>query len=149
MSKYSGILYSIRKKLRDRLAIMQTDSSFTRGYKAAVDEIENIIFDEEERDRIRREKDRQNLWYPGEKTPEDLKEMNTGDYILLVKALVDDEDVVKGGVYAICDYWTGSSWYDTSDNYAVDILYWTKLKWLRFPLPSEFKGMKREELFLK
>lgn len=148
MSKYSGILYSIRKMMADR--VYDYDDEFNAGYNTAINDVERIIFSNE--DREKKAKAKQTFWYPGTMTPNDLKPNNTAEYLQIVRAKEDDGEFVKGQIYILVDYWTGGIW--LNDDGAYDILYWTKLKWIRYPMPNDelFNGLKRdqiEEMYLK
>ena len=161
MAKYSSILYSIRKKFHEVKERFESclytpvfttncNDAYLNGYDDAIKDVEGIIFEQQEKDRSNYEHMQRTMWYPGTKSPNDLKPNNRGDYILIVKARYADEvdGVKKDGIYIITDYWTGTEFMDTDSSDIFEILYWCKLKWLKLALPMDIHGRK-EEMYLK
>lgn len=161
MAKYSSILYSIRKKFHEvkerfdsevytPMFSYNCNVAYLAGYDDAVKDAERIIFEQQDKDQTYYEHMQRTMWYPGSKSPNDLKENNRGDYILIVKTRYDDapDGVKKDGVYIITDYWTGTEFMDVNSTDMFDVLYWCKLKWIRLALPMDIHG-KREEMYLK
>ena len=84
------------------------------------------------------------LWYTG--SPNDLKPNNRGTYILIMRSKFDnndEEDPIKVGDIKIdMDFWDGNHW--QHHNSGWEVVYFTKLKWVMFPIPSDL-GIKRSD----
>lgn len=110
------------------------------GFVSGIEEAEEVLFNLQKQ----LEHNTKTLWYTG--SPNDIKPNNRGTYILIMKAHFDsDDDVKKDDIKIDADFWDGENWesYETGDG-AWEVLYFTKLKWIMFPLPEEL-GVKRSD----
>ena len=138
-----GIVGNIMKNLQiARLeAVENQDYTLAPGLEKA----ESIIFSEQQKYKS----DAERLWYTG--NPNDIKPNNTGTYIVIIKANFDSEDgIKKGQVYIDADFWTGDEWdiHEFGEE-AWELLYFTKLKWIKFPIPEELGIKRSDDLFFK
>ena len=110
------------------------------GFLSGIEKAEEILYDLQKQTKDSGQK----LWYTG--SPNDIKPNNRGTYVLIMKANFDSDDGIDCGDIKIdTDFWNGEDWevYEVGDE-AWEILYFTKLKWLMFPLPESL-GMKRSD----
>ena len=136
-----GIVSNIMKKLQEaRLENPYKYDEFNKGFLAGVSKAEEIIFAESKK--LKNESN--GLWYTG--SPNDIKPNNRGTFIVIMKAGFDSDDgVEKGKIYIDTDFWNGEEWegYEVGEG-KWEVLYFTKLKWIKFPLPEEL-GIKRTD----
>ena len=121
-----------------------TYGTYASGFVDGLSYAEQIIFDEQQRtDQMSK-----GLWYTG--SPNDIKPNNRGTYILIMKAHFDSEDgVKKDHIYIDTDFWDGEKWegFEIGDG-SWEVLYFTKLKWLKFRLPDSLGMTKTDDLFI-
>lgn len=138
-------------RLRKNAELKSADGkidAFIDGFNNAFIAVEEAINDFQEKEAQKTHENGERLWYKG--SPENIKENNSDDYVVIVRAVFEDGDKIKyGGVYISTDYWDGTSWEHYFDPTEWDVLYFTKLKWLHFPIPAELNLKKRDEMFLK
>lgn len=147
-----SIISSIMSKLQEeRIKALKKDDDtyisnkiYTDAFIAGIERAEAIIFDEQQRCK----KEAYSLWYTG--SPNDLKPNNRGTYILIMRAEFDSEEdgIEKGKIYIDSDFWNGEEW----ESFEIgegkwEVLYFTKLKWIKFPLPAELGIKKNDSLF--
>lgn len=114
-------------------------NQFNEGYISGIEKAEEILYGLQQHSIENGKK----LWYTG--SPNDLKPNNKGTYILVMKAHFSNDEITEGQIYVDADYWDGEQWEDLNvDEDGWEVLYFTKLKWLKFPLPSPL-GMKRSD----
>ena len=143
-----GLFDSILKRFQTarlmRATVSGDGSPYDKGFIDGVNYCEKVIFEEQQKsDQLTK-----GMWYTG--NPNDLKPNNTGTYILIMKAHFDSEDgIEKDHIYIDTDFWNGTGWegFEFGEN-AWELLYFTKLKWLRFRIPSELGIKKTDDLFI-
>ena len=110
------------------------------GYLSGLERAEAILFDLQKQN----EDSTKALWYRG--CPNDIKPNNRGTYVVIMKAHFDSDDgIQKGNVYIDTDFWDGENWESFEIGESTwEVLYFTKLEWLRFPLPEDL-GFKRSD----
>ena len=147
-----GMLNNILQKLQmERLEKMSNETSdlweqkHIRGYIKGLEVAESIIFSEQKN--IKKECD--SLWYKG--NPNEIKPNNRGTYIVILKSHFDSDDGIENGkIYIDSDFWDGENWESFEageDESPWEVLYFTKLKWIKFPLPDELGIKKNDSLF--
>lgn len=140
-----GIVANIMSKLQnERLEAWMKFGYENNLYAAGLERAETIIFAEQQKCK----KENKALWYSG--SPNDIKPNNRGTYILIMRAGFDSEEdgVEKGKIYIDSDFWNGEEW----ESFEIgegkwEVLYFTKLKWIKFPLPEELGIKKDDSLF--
>ena len=157
MSKYGDVIKQLdakRKLAEDSLEYISKINEYFCGFYEGLQEGLNLatstVMEMDNKSNKDYKRSVNNLWYPGNISPETLKSNNRADYILICRALkdVESEGVVKDQVYIVTDYWTGDSWTDTGCSDIFEVLYWAKLKWIRIPLPFELRPQK-DSMFLR
>ena len=156
MAKYDLALKKLQKK---RLEVSSQIGNLDLLYRTTVDEDTNILIDlgylsglekaEEILFELQKKNDEngQKLWYTG--SPNDIKPNNRGSYILIMRSHFSSEDGINDGDIKIdCDFWNGEDWegYEIGEG-KWEVLYFTKLKWLLFPLPKELGVKRTDSLF--
>lgn len=140
MGKYD---LALKKLQNERLeAATGPRSAVDLGYISGIEKAEEIIFEMQKQSDL----ENKNLWYTG--CPNDLKPNNRGTYILIMRAEFDSDDgVEKGKLYIDTDFWDGEKWegFEVGDD-RWTVLYFTKLKWLKFPLPDGLEIEKRSDV---
>lgn len=150
MAKYDQALKRLQKARVEVSSKIPRTESFTPqswvdlGFVSGIEKAEEILLDLQEQSRENGYK----LWYTG--SPNDLRSNNRGTYILIMRANFDSEDGIKNGhIYIDSDYWDGNDWesLDFGEN-GWELLYFTKLKWLMFPLPKSLGVKRSDDLFM-
>ena len=143
-----GIVANVMSKLQEaRLEVSSRLSGvdpFDAGVISGLEQAEEIMFLEQQRCK----KDADNLWYTG--SPNDIKANNTGTYLVIMKAgFTSDDGVEKDQIYIDADFWNGEEWevHEFGEG-EWELLYFTKLKWVRFPLPESLGIKKSDKMFL-
>lgn len=146
MGKYD---LALRKLQNERLEMSSKvdgedgSSLVIAGFVNGIEKAEEIIYELQKQS----DRDTKNLWYTG--CPNDIKPNNRGTYILIMRADFDSEDgIEKGGIYIDTDFWNGEEWegIETGED-RWTVLYFTKLKWIWFPLPKELGIKRTDDLF--
>ena len=143
MGKYALALRKIQEERIKESASIETD--FNSGVIVGLSKAESILYRLQEQSK----ENGYNLWYTG--SPNDIKPDNRGTYILVMRAGFDSEDgIEKDGIYIDADYWNGIEWesFETGED-KWQVLYFTKLKWLMFPLPKELGIKRSDDLFIE
>ena len=152
MAKYDLALKKLQKERLEMSSQMEgldaddPDYLLDLGFLSGIEKAEEILFDLQKQSNDNGRK----LWYTG--SPNDIKPNNCGTYILIMRSHFNSEDenapVHEGDIKIDSDYWDGENWEsfraNDSDPDGWEVLYFTKLKWLMFPLPEEL-GMKRSD----
>ena len=150
MAKYDQALKRLQKARVEVSSKIPRTESFTPqswvdlGFVSGIEKAEEILLNLQEQSRENGYK----LWYTG--SPNDLRSNNRGTYILIMRANFDSEDGIKNGhIYIDSDYWDGDDWesLDFGEN-GWELLYFTKLKWLMFPLPKSLGVKRSDDLFV-
>lgn len=144
MGKYDLALKKIQQERLSKAASGDILNPIGNGYINGLLKAENILYELQNGLDV----STKNLWYTG--SPNDLKPNNRGTFVLIMKAGFDaeDEGITKGSIYIDSDFWDGEQW----DSYEIGedkwtVLYFTKLKWIKFPLPEELGIKKTDSLF--
>lgn len=140
MGKYDLALNKLQKERLE--AACSLGSSIDIGFISGVERAEQILFELQKQ----ADNESKSLWYTG--SPNDIKPNNRGTYILIMKAGFDSEDGVENGnLYIDTDFWDGEKWegFEVGDD-RWTVLYFTKLKWLKFPLPEGLDINKRSDI---
>ena len=140
MGKYDIAL----KKLQNlRLEVGNEEELYDLGFKNGLMRAEEVLYALQKQTDYEGNK----LWYTG--SPNDIKPNNCGTYVLIMRSNFDSEDGVKSGnIYIDTDFWDGEKWegFETGDD-RWTVLYFTKLKWIWFPLPKELGIKRSDDLF--
>ena len=145
-----GMLNNILQKLQmERLEKSNTATGdlwldkHIQGFVSGIEAAEQIIFSEQKNI----QKEVKGLWYTG--SPNDIKPNNRGTYVVILKAHFDSEDGIENGkIYIDSDFWDGENWESFEIGEGLwEVLYFTKLKWIKFPLPDELGMKKSDEMF--
>ena len=146
MAKYD---LALKKLQQERLEVYNqidenndgnTDTLLNIGYLNGLEKAEDILFNLQKKN----DENGQKLWYTG--SPNDIKPNNRGSYILIMKAhFFSDDGIEEGDIKIDSDFWNGEEWegYEIGEG-KWEVLYFTKLKWLLFPIPKEL-GVKRSD----
>ena len=141
MGKYNQALKKIQEARIQHALDNRDNAERYFGYMSGLEKAEEILYTLQQQSNANGQK----LWYTG--SPNDIKPDNCGDYILIMKSRFtsEDEDIKPGDIFISASYWNGEEWEDfnTGDD-GWEILYFTKLKWIMFPLPNAL-GMKRSD----
>lgn len=144
MGKYDLALKQIQEARLEHNKIGEKLNDYDKGYIHGLEDAEAIIYSLQKDITVQSK----SLWYRG--TPNDIKPNNRGTFILIMKAGFDaeDEGIIKGNIYIDSDFWDGEQWesFETGEG-KWTILYFTKLKWVKFPLPEELGIRKSDNLF--
>lgn len=160
MPKYTKVLQKLQEARLEREAKISNeitarlsdgkfdggwDSNFDGGFISGINYAEKVLYADQEQLKT----NGNHLWRTG--NPNDLKANNTGDYVLILKSHFNSDDGIEADhIYISQDYWNGTEW----EGFEVgadrwEVLYFAKLKWLYFPLPSELGIKKTDDLFIK
>lgn len=146
MAKYD---LALKKLQQERLEVYNqidenadgnTDTLLNIGYLNGLEKAEDILFNLQKRTN----ENGQKLWYTG--SPNDIKPNNRGSYILIMRAhFTSDDGIEEGDIKIDADFWNGEEWegYEVGEG-KWEVLYFTKLKWILFPIPKEL-GVKRSD----
>lgn len=146
MAKYD---LALKKLQQERLEVYNqidenadgnTDTLLNIGYLNGLEKAEDILFNLQKKS----DENGQKLWYTG--SPNDIKPNNRGSYILIMKAhFSSDDGIEEGDIKIDSDFWNGEEWegYEVGEG-KWEVLYFTKLKWILFPIPKEL-GVKRSD----
>lgn len=146
MAKYD---LALKKLQQERLGVYNqidedadgnTDTLLNIGYLNGLEKAEDILFNLQKKS----DENGQKLWYTG--SPNDIKPNNRGSYILIMKAhFSSDDGIEEGDIKIDADFWNGEEWegYEIGED-KWEVLYFTKLKWILFPIPKEL-GVKRSD----
>ena len=141
MGKYDLALKKIQEHRLSITSMGGEYTSSTQDYITGLIKAENILYELQNNLDV----SSKNLWYKG--SPNDLKPNNRGTFVLIMRAGFDaeDEGITKGSIHIDSDFWDGEQWesYETGED-KWTVLYFTKLKWIKFPLPEEL-GIKRSD----
>ena len=124
MAKYDQALKRLQKARVEVSSKIPRTESFTPqswvdlGFVSGIEKAEEILLDLQEQSR----ENGYRLWYTGSK---------------------------NGHIYIDSDYWDGDDWesLDFGEN-GWELLYFTKLKWLMFPLPKSLGVKRSDDLFV-
>lgn len=153
MGKYSKLLCAIQEvRLKKSREIGDCESEYDIGFKDGFNnaflKIEEVVNEFQIGEAQKARENGERLWYKG--SPEDIKQDNRDDYVVIIRPVIDISDEIKyGDIYISADYWDGKTWETYYDPSEWEVLYFTKLKWLHFPIPSELGLKKSESMFLK
>lgn len=155
MAKYDLALKRLQKERLEVSSQIEglddgdSDALLDLGFLSGLEKAEEILYDLQKKN----EENGKKLWYQG--CPNDIKPNNTGTYILIMRSHFDSEDenisIKKGDIKIDADYWDGENWEsfamsdEESDRW--EVLYFTKLKWLLFPIPEELGVKRSDKLF--
>lgn len=152
MGKYDIALKRLQTERLERASQTDTgeehpyDEGYNDGYIDGLEQAEEILFKLQNTAKANGQK----LWYTG--SPNDLKPKNVGTYIVIMRSNFNDNEdenpIHVGDIKIDTDFWDGDRWgnhnYDTT---GWDLLYFTKLKWLMFPIPNELNIKRSDKLF--
>lgn len=153
MGKYSEALKKLQSERLEVFSKMEgghdpgdSDLYFDLGYLSGIEKAEEILYALQKKTNENGRK----LWYTG--SPNDIKPNNCGTYILIMRAHFNSDDdnveIKEGDIKIDADYWDGENWesfvMSDEEKDRWEVLYFTKLKWLMFPIPEEL-GVKRSD----